>query len=90
MIDTLRNVENCQSVNKIFILDDRKITVDMVCDGGLTWIKVIARNPKSLSQICMGNGSYGVRSIIDQAEEYVMCAQLHPCLFQTPKVGSTK
>ncbi|KAG5888793.1 hypothetical protein JTB14_007069 [Gonioctena quinquepunctata] len=86
LVDTLRDVENCQSINKIFTLEDRKITVDIVSDGGLTWMKVIARNPKSLSQICMGNGGYGVKSIIDQAEEYVRCASLYPCLFQTPKI----
>ncbi|ERL92237.1 hypothetical protein D910_09554 [Dendroctonus ponderosae] len=86
LVDTLKTVDNCQSVNKIFNLEDRKITVDIICDNGLTWIKVIARNPKSLSQIYMGNASYGVRSIVDQGEEYVECAKLHPCLFQTPKI----
>ncbi|XP_017781526.1 PREDICTED: UPF0415 protein C7orf25 homolog [Nicrophorus vespilloides] len=86
LVGVLRNTENCQCVNKPFNLDDRKIVVDMICDGGLLWIKVVARNPKSLSQICMGNAGYGVRSILDQAEEYLDCAQLYPCLFQTPQI----
>lgn len=86
LVDTLKMMENCHSVNRIFNLEDRKITVDIICDSGLTWIKVVARNPKSLSQIYMGNASYGVRSIVDQADEYLECAKLHPCLFQTPKV----
>ncbi|VEN62925.1 unnamed protein product [Callosobruchus maculatus] len=86
LINTLDTVQNCQSVNKVFMLEDRKVTVDIVSDGGLIWTKVIARNPKSVSQICMGNASYGVRSIIDQAEEYVECAKLYPCLFQIPKI----
>lgn len=86
LVGTLKTVEDCQSVNKVFMLDDRKITVDIICDNGLTWIKVVARNPKSLSQIYMGNASYGVRSIVDQALEYIECAKLYPCLFQTPKV----
>ncbi|CAG9763034.1 unnamed protein product [Ceutorhynchus assimilis] len=85
LVDTLKTVDNCHSVNKIFTLYNRKTTVDIICDNGLTWMKVIARNPKSLSQIYMGNASYGVRSIVDQAEEYIECAKLHPCLFQTPK-----
>lgn len=82
----MKTVETCQSVNKVFLLDDRKITVDVISNGGLTWMKVIARNPKSVSQICMGNGSYGVKSILDQGKEYVKCAKLYPCLFQTPQV----
>lgn len=86
LVNTLRTVEKCQSVNKVFVLDGRKITVDIISDGGLTWTKVIARNPKSVSQICMGNASYGVRSIIDQADEYIKCAKMHPCLFQSPKI----
>ncbi|CAG9769458.1 unnamed protein product [Ceutorhynchus assimilis] len=86
LVDTLKTVDNCHSVNKIFTLYNRKTTVDIICDNGLTWMKVIARNPKSLSQIYMGNASYGVRSIVDQAEEYIECAKLHPCLFQTPKI----
>ncbi|CAH2014291.1 unnamed protein product [Acanthoscelides obtectus] len=86
LINILNTVQNCQSVTKVFMLEDRKITVDIVSDGGLTWTKVIARNPKSVSQICMGNASYGVKSIIDQAGEYVECAKLYPCLFQTPKI----
>nr|CAI5819280.1 unnamed protein product [Callosobruchus analis] len=86
LINTLDAVHNCQSVNKVFMLEDRKITVDIVSDSGLVWTKVIARNPKSVSQICMGNASYGVRSIIDQAEEYIECAKLYPCLFQLPKI----
>lgn len=86
LINVLKREMNCSSVNKTFMIEDRKLTVDLICDNGLTWIKVIARNPKSLSQVCMGDASYGVKTILDQAEEYALCAQLHPCLFQIPKV----
>ncbi|RZC34162.1 DUF1308 and/or Chorein N domain containing protein [Asbolus verrucosus] len=34
----------------------------------------------------MGDASYGVRSVIDQAEDYIESARLYPCLFQIPKV----
>lgn len=69
-------------------MGDRKILVDIVCDDGLMWIKVVARNPKSINQICMGNSNYGVRSILDQANDFLECAKLYPCLFQTPAVNS--
>lgn len=74
------------ALSKVFYVDDRKLTVDIVCDNGLSWVKVIARNPKSLEQISMGDASYGVRSILDQADDFVKCAQNYPCLFQIPKV----
>ncbi|XP_018327667.1 UPF0415 protein C7orf25 homolog isoform X2 [Agrilus planipennis] len=86
LINTLSNVDNCLAVNKVFNLNDRKITIDIICDGGLTWVKVVARNPKSIKQICLGDGSYGVRSVLDQAYDYLECAQIYPCLFQTPKI----
>lgn len=86
LIKKLGEVKDCIAVHKVFNLDDRKLVIDIICDNGLTWMKVIARNPKSLSQICMGDSSYGVRSIFDQAKEYIECAPLYPCLFQTPKV----
>ncbi|KAF5270430.1 hypothetical protein FQR65_LT05618 [Abscondita terminalis] len=86
LIQTLEETENCHSINKVFNLRDRKISIDIISDNGLSWVKVVARNPKSLTQICMGDTSYGVRSIIDQAEEYLECAEVHPCLFKTPKV----
>lgn len=82
----MREVKNCIGLIKSFNLKDRKIVVDIVSDNGLSWIKVIARNPKSIRQICLGETNYGVRSIIDQAEEFIECSKLYPCLFQTPKV----
>ncbi|KOB76904.1 Uncharacterized protein OBRU01_04710 [Operophtera brumata] len=60
------------AVSKVFHLDDStKLLVDIVSDGGKSWTKVIARNPKSLSALSSGNASYGARSILDQAVDYV-------------------
>lgn len=50
------------------------------------FVSVIARNPKSLSALSSGKASYGARSILDQAIDYVECAKLYPCMYQTPKV----
>lgn len=87
LIDVLFEVKDCVSINKVFPFDDKRLNVDIVADNGLSWIKVVARNPRSLSQICMGDAGYGVRSIIDQAVEFIECAELYPCLFKTPKVS---
>lgn len=50
-------------------------------------MKVIARNPRSISQICMGNASYGVRSVLDQGKDYKRLAKRCRHLFQTPQVN---
>lgn len=87
LIQAFNNVKNFTSVCKPFYLDDRKLLVDIVCDNGLTWVKVIARNSKSLSEAFMGDTSFGVRSVVDQAQEFIDCAKLYPHMFQTPTVS---
>ncbi|CAG4991648.1 unnamed protein product [Parnassius apollo] len=75
------------SVLKMFhINDENKLLIDVISDDGKTWTKVIARNPKSLSALSSGNSSYGARSIIDQAQDYLECAKLYPCMYRPPKV----
>lgn len=62
------------------------IRVDIVCDNGLRWIKAIARNSKSLTDAANGAASYGARSILDQAQEFVDASTQHLCMFKPPKV----
>ncbi|PZC85503.1 hypothetical protein B5X24_HaOG216611 [Helicoverpa armigera] len=75
------------AVCKIFHTNDNtKLVIDIISDEGRVWTKVIARNPKSLSALSAGKASYGARSILDQAEDYLECAKLYPCMYQPPKV----
>nr|XP_036224889.1 UPF0415 protein C7orf25 homolog isoform X1 [Bactrocera oleae] len=46
----------------------------------------IARNSKSLADAAKGAASYGARSILDQAEEFVEASAQHLCMFKPPKV----
>ncbi|CAB3359262.1 Hypothetical predicted protein [Cloeon dipterum] len=63
-----------------------KITVDVVTHKRNQWVKVIARNPRALTQLSAGAGKYGQRSIVDQAEQFVSCSKEHPVLYNPPKV----
>lgn len=63
-----------------------RLRIDIICESGATWKKIVARNPKSLSDAVHGRAGYGAKSILDQAEEYMEAANLYPCLFKTPKV----
>lgn len=62
------------------------LRVDIVCDNGLKWIKAIARNSKSLTDAANGRASYGAKSILDQAEEFVYAAEQNLCMFRKPRV----
>jgi len=65
---------------------DKKIVVDIVCDKGNTWIKVVARNAKALALNSAGGNQFGQRSILDQVKEFVLCASQNEVMFSTPTV----
>ena len=44
----------------------KKVVVDIVCEEGHTWVKVVARNPKALDLNSQGGNQFGQKSILDQ------------------------
>nr|CAD7411716.1 unnamed protein product [Timema poppensis] len=91
LISCLISCRNVVAVFQCFYLKTKdgtvkQINVDIVSENGKVWIKVSARNPKALLQLSLGQGEYGQRSILDQAEDLVACAsqckhQFTPPLF---------
>lgn len=91
VLNVLEYTKDNVSVMKVFKSSaNRNVVVDIVCDNGLKWVKVVARNPKSLSQISMGDTSYGSRSVIDKARDFTAVSKQYPRLFQTPIVSFNK
>ncbi|CAK9817516.1 UPF0415 protein C7orf25 homolog [Anthophora quadrimaculata] len=74
------------NVMKPFKYQKSRLEVDIVCNGGASWIKVIARNARALTLISMGNGEYGQKSVLDQATGYLQCAKCYPHLYRPPDV----
>lgn len=74
------------NIMKPFKYQKSRLEVDIVCNGGASWIKVIARNAKALTMISMGNGEYGQKSVLDQATSYLECAKCYPHLYRPPDV----
>lgn len=66
--------------------DNERLEVDIVSKSGAAWIKVIARNARALTLVSLGNGEYGQKSVVDQAEAYKKCAEIHPHRYQTPEI----
>ena len=44
----------------------KKVVVDIVCDKGQTWLKVVAKNPRALDLNSQGQSQFGQKSILDQ------------------------
>ncbi|XP_071454940.1 UPF0415 protein C7orf25 homolog [Hetaerina americana] len=63
-----------------------RLCVDVVAEKGRQWMKVVARNPRALTQLCSGAGEYGQRNVIDQAQEFLACARQHLYMFRPPEV----
>nr|XP_033187543.1 UPF0415 protein C7orf25 homolog [Bombus vancouverensis nearcticus] len=74
------------NVMKPFKYQKSRLEVDIVCNGGASWIKVIARNARALTMISMGNGEYGQKSVLDQAMSYLRCAKCYPHLYRPPDI----
>lgn len=74
------------NVLKPFKYQNTKLEVDIVCDGGSSWVKVIARNAKALTLISRGNAEYGQKSVFDQADSYLKCAKNHPHMYKPPDI----
>lgn len=90
IVDELLLTTNPSAVMHPFSLKQefktKKVTVDIVSDKGHSWIKVVARNPRSLDQNSMGGNQFGQRCILDQVKELVKCSLQNEVLFEPPKV----
>ncbi|XP_005191322.1 UPF0415 protein C7orf25 homolog [Musca domestica] len=88
LVKILQQQRDVVHVDCGFAVDYREnpLRVDIVCENGLKWIKAIARNSKSLTDAARGEASFGARSIIDQAQEFVEASSQNLCMFKCPKV----
>lgn len=83
VLNVVKRSEDVQDV--ICDLKRYGIVVDVVCNGGKTWKKVVARNPQSLHLIWAGRGQYGTKDVVKKAEKYLECVKLHS-EFSPPEV----
>lgn len=81
-------LEKTKSVYEVDLLFKSQIPVriDIVADNGHTWIKVIARNSKALSDTARGMSNYGSKSILDHARSFAIAASQNLHCFKRPKV----
>ncbi|KAJ7394633.1 hypothetical protein OS493_000452 [Desmophyllum pertusum] len=61
-------------------------TVDIVASSGCCWIKVTARNASALHRTWQGQGDFGDKDIVYQAEELQEASKQHLVNYSTPLV----
>ena len=64
----------------------RKLCVDIVCENGSAWCKVIARSPKALNLNATGGQQYGKKSILKNIDDLVHCSYQNTYNYCPPKV----
>lgn len=82
----LQMVKNSTGVQEV-ICDLKKygIVIDVICDNGRTWKKVVARNAQSTHLIWAGKGQYGTKDVTKTVRKYLRSAEQF-CEFYPPRI----
>ncbi|KAM4551361.1 UPF0415 protein C7orf25 homolog isoform 1-T4 [Odontesthes bonariensis] len=91
IVDSAQSLEDVAALLHVFTYRDaagrrRTLVVDVVANGGHTWVKAVGRKAEALHNIWQGRGQYGDRSIIGQAEDFLQASQQQPVHYQPPRV----
>ncbi|XP_053508122.1 UPF0415 protein C7orf25 homolog isoform X1 [Ictalurus furcatus] len=91
VVESAESLEKVISVLHVFAYegpDGRKQTlvVDVVANGGHTWVKAIGRKAEALHNIWQGRGQYGDKSVIRQAEDYLEASRQQPIQYSNPHI----
>lgn len=91
IIQSAENLEDVVSVLHVFTYEDRfgdkqTLVVDVVANGGHTWVKAIGRKAEALHNIWLGRGQYGDKSVIEQAEDFLQASRQQPVEYSNPHI----
>ncbi|XP_051717897.1 UPF0415 protein C7orf25 homolog [Ctenopharyngodon idella] len=91
IVESAENLENVVSVLHVFTYEGpdgqkQTLVVDVVANGGHTWVKAIGRKAEALHNIWQGRGQYGDKSVIRQAEDFLEASQQQPVQYSNPHI----
>ncbi|KAM9439707.1 UPF0415 protein C7orf25 homolog [Clarias gariepinus] len=91
VVESAESLENVISVLHVFAYEGAEgrkqtLVVDVVANGGHTWVKAIGRKAEALHNIWQGRGQYGDKSVIRQAEDYLEASQQQPIQYSNPHI----
>uniref|UniRef100_A0A1A7XU24 Chromosome 7 open reading frame 25 n=2 Tax=Iconisemion striatum TaxID=60296 RepID=A0A1A7XU24_9TELE len=91
IVDAAQSLKGVVALLHVFTYQDtsghrRTLVVDVVANGGHTWVKAVGRKAEALHNIWQGRGQYGDKSIIRQAEEFLQASRQQPVQYQNPHI----
>ncbi|XP_072219239.1 UPF0415 protein C7orf25 homolog [Leuresthes tenuis] len=91
IVDSAQSLEDVVALLHVFAYQDasgrrQTLVVDVVANGGHTWVKAVGRKAEALHNIWQGRGQYGDKSVIRQAEDFLQASQQQPLHYKLPHV----
>lgn len=86
VVECLSQENNIVHIFYPITIDERKVYIDIISDKGSSWVKVIARNKKSLSEAVLGQTTTKIRNIIDHCNDYLIASKLKPNYYKEPQI----
>lgn len=91
IVESAESLEKVVSVLHVFAYESpdgqkQTLVVDVVANGGHTWVKAIGRKAEALHNIWQGRGQYGDKSVIRQAEDFLEASQQQPVQYSNPHI----
>uniref|UniRef100_A0A3Q4BY02 Uncharacterized protein n=1 Tax=Mola mola TaxID=94237 RepID=A0A3Q4BY02_MOLML len=91
IVESAESLEGVVALLHVFTYQDaggcrQTLVVDVVANGGHTWVKAVGRKAEALHNIWQGRGQYGDKSIIRQAEDFLQASRQQPVQYQHPHI----
>lgn len=91
IVESAESLEDVVSMLHVFAYEDdskakQSLVVDVVANGGHTWVKAIGRKAEALHNIWQGRGQYGDKSIVSQAEDFIQASCQQPVQYSNPHI----
>lgn len=91
IVDSAESLEDVSALLHVFTYLDatgcrQTLVVDVVANGGHTWVKAVGRKAEALHNIWQGRGHYGDKSIIRQAEDFLQASSQQPVQYRHPVI----
>ncbi|XP_046883972.1 UPF0415 protein C7orf25 homolog [Hypomesus transpacificus] len=91
IVESAESLEGVISVLHVFAYEDsdgvkQSLVVDVVANGGHTWVKAIGRKAEALHNIWQGRGQYGDKSVVHQAEDFIQASDQQPVQYSNPHI----
>lgn len=91
IVESAESLQGVVALLHVFTYQDaaggrQTLVVDVVANGGHTWVKAVGRKAEALHNIWQGRGQYGDKSIIRQAEDFLQASLQQPVQYRHPHI----